>query len=111
MNRNTVLGFALGAAVGGAVALLRAPNSGVETRRRVREKTGELSGQAKEKLSGTASTVKEHAVATKDTVKHGVETGLDVVKRNASAISDAASEGYRVYREQLEVASTNGHVE
>ena len=54
--------------------------------------------------------MKDQAVATKDTVKHGVEASVDVVKRNAHALSDAASEGYRVYREQLEVAGTNGHV-
>lgn len=118
MRRNTVLGFAAGAVVGGVIALLSAPRSGVETRRRVRERTGELTDQARGKLADTADavreravatkdTVREHAVATTDSVRHGVESSLGVVKRNAAALSDAASEAYRVYREQVEVASVN----
>jgi gas vesicle protein len=59
MNRETSSGFLsgliLGAVVGAAVALLYAPQPGIETRRMVKEKALEV----KEKAAKAASKIKE----------------------------------------------------
>jgi hypothetical protein len=74
----------------------------------VRRSARNLSNQTKERISDTAETVREQAVATKDRVQDGVEATVDTVRRNAAAIGDGASQGFRVYREQLEATGANG---
>lgn len=63
MNRDSSNGFftglLIGAVIGGAVALLYAPQSGTETRRMVKEKALE----AKEKAAKAVSKIKESAAS------------------------------------------------
>ena len=100
MNKK-ITSFTIGAAVGGIVALLTAPRSGEETRRKVQAGASQLGHMTKDRITDTAESLRGGAVATKDMVKDGVENTVHAVKKNASAVGDGATEGYRVFKEQV----------
>jgi gas vesicle protein len=64
-NSKLLLGFLVGAAVGGALGILFAPDKGTETRRKIMEKGSDMSDTIKDKfnevvdgMKGNFSTVK-----------------------------------------------------
>jgi gas vesicle protein len=87
---SVLLSFLLGGVVGAGLALLFAPQSGVETRRKIRE----LKDETIEKASGIASQVKERIVST-------VEKGKDIVEEKKSALSAAIEAGKEAYEKEI----------
>jgi gas vesicle protein len=74
-NSKVIVGFLVGAAVGGALGLLLAPDKGEETRRKLMEKGGDLSDSIadfgdtlKEKLNGVVDGVKDNFSKAKSSV-------------------------------------------
>ena len=65
MNKDNAIGFGFGllagAAIGGVVALLFAPESGKETRHLIGDKTTEVVKTVEEKTSGVMDTVRQVA--------------------------------------------------
>ena len=58
---DTLLAFLLGATVGAGVALLLAPASGDETRRRIGEQARRLGDEVDHKLQGAKEEIKAHS--------------------------------------------------
>jgi len=85
---NTMMGFIVGAAVGAGIALLFAPCSGVETRKRIGSKARELGSTMGDKLQRTGDRlstlkgdVKGRLTDLKDDVKTAVASGKDAFAR------------------------------
>ena len=81
-------GFFIGALVGGAAALLLAPQSGEETRTQIREKTIELReraeatyGEALEKLESTAEEIRKRTVEISAKVDEAIAQGKEELAR------------------------------
>jgi len=88
-GNGAIAGFVIGAALGAGIALLFAPDSGVETRRRLTRTAGRLRsslndgvGLAKERVGGLTSDVKGHLDGLKEDVQTAVETGRDAFARD-----------------------------
>lgn len=80
----TVMGFLLGGAIGAGLALLYAPTSGEETRRRIREGVDRAKGRAVEGYEAALDEAQERIEAAKgfvhdkqDEVKAAYEGGKD----------------------------------
>jgi gas vesicle protein len=84
------LAFLLGGVVGAGLAFLFAPQSGVETRRKIKE----LTDETLEKASGVVSQVKEKVV-------HTVEKGKDILEEKKSALSAALEAGKEAYEKEV----------
>lgn len=79
----TLLGFALGALVGGALALLYAPQRGEETRQRVllaKEQAAQLAGQAKGQATQVAGQAQHAASRLRDQAQQAMGQGTDQVR-------------------------------
>ncbi len=87
---SVLLSFLLGGMVGAGLALLLAPQSGAETRKRIREFTDDV----KEKASDYAGEAKEKLTAT-------VEKGKHAVEEKKSAISAAFEAGKEAYEKEV----------
>jgi len=87
---SVLLSFLLGGMVGAGLALLLAPQSGQETRRKIKE----LADEAKEKASEYTGTAKERIRST-------VEKGKDFFEEKKSAISSAIDAGKEAYEREV----------
>jgi gas vesicle protein len=79
--------FLAGAAIGAGLALLFAPQSGEETRRKVKEFSGKVTDDVKEGYEKVSSEAKKSI----EQVKHAAEKAVDNVK----AFIDGAKEGFK----------------
>jgi gas vesicle protein len=75
----TFLAFTLGAAIGGGLALLTAPRSGIETR----EKLHGMVDDTRSKLNDITKDAEER-------VKQAVKEGMDMMEEKADQIKSAA---------------------
>jgi gas vesicle protein len=87
-----IIGFVIGAAVGAGIALLYAPDSGVETRRRLGRTATRLRSSlddgvsvAKERIGDLTSEVKGRLGGLKEDVKTAVDTGRETFHRDREA--------------------------
>lgn len=87
---SVLLSFLLGGMVGAGVALLMAPQSGAETRRKIREMTDE----AKEKATDYVSHAREMVSST-------VEKGKGIYEERKSAITAALEAGKDAYEKEV----------
>ncbi|MFA5353336.1 MAG: YtxH domain-containing protein [Thermodesulfovibrionales bacterium] len=87
---SVLLSFLLGGMVGAGVALLMAPQSGQETRRRIREFTDDARDRASDYVS-----------QTKERVSSTVEMGKDLLDEKKSAITAAFEAGKEAYEKEV----------
>jgi gas vesicle protein len=87
---SVLLAFILGGMVGAGVALLIAPQSGVETRRKIKD----LADEVKEKATDYASTAKEKVTETVDKAK-------DLYEEKKSAVTAAVEAGKEAYEKEV----------
>lgn len=80
------LGFVMGAAIGGGIALLTAPRSGKETRERIRESAEEFEDKVKEttadaeaRLHKAVTDAKELLQKKQDQLRSAVEAGKEAM--------------------------------
>jgi gas vesicle protein len=59
-NSKLIWGFLAGAAIGGALGILLAPDKGTETRKRIMEKGSDLSGSLKDTFNDVVDGVKDN---------------------------------------------------
>ncbi|MBI5195546.1 MAG: YtxH domain-containing protein [Nitrospirae bacterium] len=88
---NVLLAFVLGGVVGAGVALLMAPQSGRETRQKIKD----LASDAKEKAADYATHIKEK-------VSSAVEHGKGFVEEKKSLIATAIEAGKEAYEKEKE---------
>lgn len=86
-----VLSFLLGGMVGAGLALLLAPQSGAETRRKIREMADEVkdkaegyAGMAKEQVTSSVEKAKEMYGEKKSAITAAVEAGKEAYEREVS---------------------------
>ena len=65
--------FLAGAAVGAGLALLYAPQSGVETRQQIKDASEKVSGDIKDQYAKIADEVKKSKVQIKEAADKGIE--------------------------------------
>ena len=87
---SVLLAFVLGGMVGAGVALLLAPQSGTETRRKIKE----LADDVKEKATDYAGTAKEKVVSTVDMAK-------ELYEEKKSAVAAAVEAGKEAYGKEV----------
>jgi gas vesicle protein len=98
-NRGTFYAFLLGGVVGAGLALLFAPYSGAETRKRIREGADEAGDWTRERFTGLKTAVDEGTGRVKQMV---VEKKEDI-----KAVYDAGKEAYLKGRERMKESSTS----
>jgi gas vesicle protein len=86
-----LLAFFLGGLVGAGVALLLAPQPGVESRRKIKE----LADEAKEKAAKYAEEVKGQVTST-------VEKGKEILEEKKSLVTAAVEAGKEAYQKEKE---------
>lgn len=87
---SVLLSFLLGGVVGAGLALLLAPQSGAETRKKLRELTEDV----KEKASEYVGQAREKVVSS-------LEKGKHVIEEKKSAISAAIEAGKEAYEKEV----------
>jgi len=71
-NSKLLVGFLAGAAVGGLLGILLAPDKGTETRKKIMDKGAEFSGTVKDKFNEVVDGVKETLASKKEQMKNGI---------------------------------------
>jgi gas vesicle protein len=71
-NSKLLLGFLVGAAVGGALGILLAPDKGSETRRKIMEKGSDVGDALKGKFNDIVDGVKENFGKAKGEAKNAM---------------------------------------
>ncbi len=87
-----------GAAIGAGLALLFAPRSGVETRRRLRTNARRFRALAEEKLDDLEDRVADGSTRVRELVEDGVED----LKEQAGELTDAVRGAGSTARDELE---------
>lgn len=93
---SVILAFVLGGIVGAGAALLTAPQTGRETRDKIREfadetrkKAGEYSGQVKDKFSSAVESGKHFVEEKKTLISTAIEAGKDAYEKEKDKHSKA----------------------
>ncbi|VAX30733.1 hypothetical protein MNBD_NITROSPIRAE03-2089 [hydrothermal vent metagenome] len=90
--------FLLGGFVGAGMALILAPQSGSETRKRVRD----LAEDVKEKTSGIKEKVTQGVEQSKEAVSTTLEKGKEFIGEKKSALSSAIEAGKEAFEQERE---------
>lgn len=89
-----LISFLLGGVVGAGLALLLAPQSGQETRRRIRElsddireKTTDYVGKTKDKVAGMVDDGREYYEERKSIIKSAIDAGKEAYEKEKEKLS------------------------
>lgn len=93
-----LLSFLLGGIVGAGFALLLAPQSGRETRHKIREFTEDVKEKAK-----------DYAVDVKGKITSGIDKGKELYEEKKSIITTAIDAGKEAYEKEKERLSKGEH--
>lgn len=95
------LSFLLGGMVGAGMALLLAPQSGVETRRRIREFADDVKDKANEFAEQAKDTATDYYGQARETVVTSVDKAKQVVEEQKAAITTAIDAGKEAYAKEV----------
>lgn len=96
-NRDAMFGFLAGAIAGAAVAILYTPQSGEETRQRLRQTGRDVSAKSVE----AGQTAKQAAIETVDEVKTRVSAAASQVAGKANRVATAVERGKEAFHASL----------
>ena len=88
---SVLLSFLLGGVVGAGLALLLAPQSGAETRKKIRDMADDVKGKAN-----------DYIAQTKDKISGAVEEGKGYYDEKKSLIKSAIDAGKEAYEKEKE---------
>lgn len=94
--------FLLGGVVGATLALLFAPASGEQTRRRIIEATDEVSTNVKEEYGRIRDKAEIEMSRLKNRASDGINQAKSYYDQKKSKLKDAYSEGKRAFDEEQE---------
>lgn len=100
---STLMGFVCGVAVGAGIALLLAPASGEETRRRLRETASRLQDDAQERIGHAKDVAKDKIGQARDMAKDKIGQArgtLNEITEDAKAAFDTGREAYSRTRQE-----------
>tara|TARA_B100001013_G_scaffold319339_1_gene228171 strand:+ start:904 stop:1242 length:339 start_codon:yes stop_codon:yes gene_type:complete len=97
---NTVLAFLLGIVTGGVTALLLAPSSGSETRKKLSEGAKRLRDEAGRLANETGDRIHQGVEQAKDFAETQKSAVQDFAETKKSAIREALSEGKAAYQRE-----------
>jgi len=89
-SSKTGLAFLIGTVIGGAAALLLAPEKGSETRHKLRRKAKQGYEKGQHAIAGAKETVEERASQV-----------ADAAERNKGALREAAAEAKAAYKREM----------
>jgi len=99
-TREFVLGMLMGAAVGAAVAILYAPQSGPETRGLLKEKAGEVKDKTAQAVDTAKTRAREVTENVTTSAQQLVEKGRTTVGTKVSAVQAAVDAGRQAFQEK-----------
>ena len=79
-NGKLISALLVGAAIGGALGILLAPDKGSETRKKISDKSSDLTGAVKDKFDSIVKKFKKEVDAVKDQASEYVENGKSAVE-------------------------------
>ncbi len=95
------LSFLLGGMVGAGLALLLAPQSGVETRRKIREFADEVKDKATDYAEQAKGVATDYYGQARETVITSVDKAKQVVDEQKAALSSALDAGKEAYTKEV----------
>jgi len=99
-TRDFVLGLFVGAAVGAAVAILYAPQSGPETRDFLKQRAGDLKDKSTAALDTAKEKVKDVAGNVATSAQQLVDTSKQQLQTKVSAVQAAVDAGKQAFQEK-----------
>lgn len=95
-----MIGFLLGSAAGGAIALLFAPKPGKKLRKDISKATGEVIEGGRKMAIDTWNGVKDTAESTLESANDILNSGMEKIVRKTENIRDAFTAGMSTYAEE-----------
>jgi gas vesicle protein len=89
-NNSAIIGFLVGSIVGAGVALLLAPTTGEETRRRIGDTARRVGGDAKNRIDDIKVRLARTTEDVKSDLHDAVEAGKNSAQRMASRMGDSS---------------------
>ncbi len=103
-----VLAFLLGGVVGAGIALLTAPQSGRETREKIREATDEAKDKIRSLSDDARQKVREYTEEAKEKIQETYEHGKDAVAEKKNVLTTAIEAGKKAMKEEKERLMAEG---
>lgn len=97
-----LLAFLVGGVVGAGLALLFAPSSGAETRRKIRETGEDVKRKTEEFLSESRERIGEFVDNGRERIGELVESGRDSLTNLSASLKNLVEEGRKAYRQRRE---------
>ena len=101
MDKNGLSAFLLGLGVGVGVGMLFAPKSGEETRKLIKDKTGESADYIKQRGADVKQTAADWVDKGKEALNRQKDTLGDALTRQKDTIGEAVEAGKQAYREAV----------
>lgn len=102
-KKGLLIGFLIGGAVGGTIALLYAPQNGKRLRQDIGKKTGEIYESGRKIAADSWNGVKETAESTLESANDFLNSGMDKITRKAENVRDAFKAGMESYAEETKI--------
>jgi gas vesicle protein len=97
---DVIVAFGIGLIAGAAAALLMAPTSGEESRRRIGETARDVGEKVRERSREVGEQVKDRSRETSDKLREQTDQVLGEVKAQAARVGQAFEEGKKTYFEK-----------